>query len=83
MASITSLLSKEFMMLVGIAFMLSCVLGWYAMDQWLSTFAFRIQLSPLAFLISGFAAASIAWATVSYHFIKAARSNPCDAMRHD
>jgi putative ABC transport system permease protein len=82
-ASITSLLSKEFMMLVAVAFILACVFGWYAMDQWLNTFAFRIQLSPLAFLISGFMAAAIAWVTVSYHFIKAARSNPCDAIRHD
>ena len=81
--SITSLLSKEFMMLVGVAFILACVSGWYAMDQWLNTFAYRIQLSPLAFLISGFTAVSIAWVTISYHFIKAARSNPCDAIRHD
>jgi putative ABC transport system permease protein len=82
-ASITSLLSREFMMLVGLAFMLACIFGWYAMDQWLNTFAYRIRLSPLTFLISGFTAAAIAWATVSYHFIKAATSNPCDAIRHD
>jgi putative ABC transport system permease protein len=82
-ASITSLLSKEFMVLVGVAFILACGFGWYTMDQWLNTFAYRIQLTPLAFLISGLAAATIAWLTVSYHFIKAARSSPCDAIRHD
>jgi putative ABC transport system permease protein len=82
-ASITSLLSREFMILVGVAFILACIFAWYAMDQWLSTFAFRIQLSPLAFFISGSTAAAVAWVTVSYHFVKAARSNPCDAIRHN
>ena len=82
-SSITSLLSKEFMMLVGLAFILACMLGWYTMDQWLGTFAFRVHLSPSVFLVSGLTAAAIAWATVSYHFIKAASSNPCDAIRHE
>jgi putative ABC transport system permease protein len=81
--SITSLLSREFMMLVGVAFVLACVSGWYAMNEWLSTFAFRVELSPAVFLISGFTAAAIAWFTVSYHFVKAAASNPCDAIRHE
>ena len=81
--SITSLLSKEFMALVGLAFILACLFGWYIMDQWLSTFAYRIQLNPVIFLTSGCIAAVIAWATVSYHFIKAARCNPCDAIKND
>jgi putative ABC transport system permease protein len=53
------------------------------MNEWLSTFAFRVELSPTVFLISGFTAALIAWLTVSYHFVKAAASNPCDAIRHE
>jgi putative ABC transport system permease protein len=53
------------------------------MNVWLSTFAFRVVLSPTVFLISGFTAALIAWLTVSYHFVKAAASNPCDAIRHE
>jgi putative ABC transport system permease protein len=81
--SITSLLSREFMILVGVAFVLACVSGWYAMNEWLSTFVFRVELSPIVFLVSGFIAAVIAWFTVSYHFIKAASSNPCDALRHE
>lgn len=81
--SITSLLSREFMMLVGVAYVLACLAGWYAMNEWLNTFAFSVELSPTVFLISGFTAAAIAWLTVSYHFIKAAASNPCDAIRHE
>lgn len=63
--SITALLLKEFMLLVAIAFVLACVSGWYAMNEWLSTFVFRVELSPTVFLISGFTAAAIAWLTVS------------------
>jgi putative ABC transport system permease protein len=82
-ASITSLLSREFMILVAVAFVVACVAGWYVMSEWLNTFAFRIELSPTVFLICGFTAAAIAWITVSYHFVKAAASNPCDAIRHE
>jgi putative ABC transport system permease protein len=81
--SITSLLSREFMVLVSIAFVIACLLGWYAMEQWLNTFAYRVDLNPVIFLLSGLLAAVIAWATVSYHFIKAAGTNPCDAIRYD
>ncbi|WP_276371891.1 ABC transporter permease [Chryseolinea sp. H1M3-3] len=81
--SIHHMLSKEFMALVGIAFVVACVLGWYGMDTWLSSFAYHIDLDPAVFLLSGILAAFIAWLTVGYHFIKAARSNPCDAIRYE
>jgi putative ABC transport system permease protein len=57
--------------------------SWYAMDSWLSTFAYRIELGVAVFVIAGGAAAAIAWATVSYHFIKAARANPSDSLRYE
>ena len=82
-SSINTLLSQEFIKLIAISFALACVFGWYAMNEWLSVFAFRIELSPSVFLVSGLATAAIALATVSYHFIKAAKSNPCDAIRHE
>ena len=80
-ASVNMLLSKEFMILVGISFVIASALAWYAMKEWLSTFAYRIELSPLVFLLGGVVAAGIAWLTVSYHFIRAARSNPVEALR--
>ncbi len=80
-ASVNSMLSKEFMMLVGISFVIASALAWYAMHEWLNTFAYRIELGPVVFLLSGLTAAGIAWLTVSYHFIKAARSNPVEALR--
>ncbi len=80
-ASVNTMLSKEFMMLVGISFVIASALAWYVMKEWLSSFAYRIELGPLVFLLGGIMAAGIAWLTVSYHFIKAARSNPVEALR--
>jgi putative ABC transport system permease protein len=82
-SSVSALLSKEFMILVGIAFILASGLAWYAMDSWLGTFAYRIDLGPIVFILSGLIAAVIAWLTVSFHFIKAARSNPSDSLRYE
>ena len=82
-SSVSTLLSKEFMVLVGISFVVAAGLAWYAMDSWLSTFAYRIELGIGVFLIGGIIAASIAWLTVSFHFIKAARSNPSDSLRYE
>src|SRR6187549_2478466 len=79
-SSVSALLSKEFMLLVAIAFIMASGLAWYAMDSWLGTFAYRINLGPVVFILSGLIAAVIAWLTVSFHFIKAARSNPSDSL---
>jgi putative ABC transport system permease protein len=81
--SVSSLLSKEFMILVGISFALASGIAYYFMDSWLSSFAYRVPLGVGAFLISGVLAGTIAWLTVSYHFIKAARSNPADSLRYE
>lgn len=82
-ASVNSMLSKEFMLLVVISFVIASALAWYAMKEWLSTFAYRIELSPWLFLWGGVVAGSIAWLTVSYHFIRAARANPVEALRSE
>jgi putative ABC transport system permease protein len=82
-SSVSSLLSREFMILVGIAFVAASAIAWYVMDNWLSSFAYRIPMDAWAFIIGGLLAGAIAWLTVSYHFIKAARSNPADSLRYE
>lgn len=82
-SSVNALLSKEFMVLVGISFVLASALAWYVMTNWLNSFAYRIELGVSVFILGGAVAAAIAWLTVSYHFIKAARSNPADAIRYE
>ena len=66
-ASVNMLLSKEFMVLVSISFVIASALVWYVMDEWLNTFAYRIELGPVVFLVGGIMAAGVAWVTVSYH----------------
>jgi putative ABC transport system permease protein len=85
-ASVTSLsilLSQEFTKLVVIAFVPAAALAWYISNTWLNGFAYRIEISPLVFVLSGLAAIAIAWLTVSYQSIKAAAANPVDSLRYE
>jgi putative ABC transport system permease protein len=85
-ASVTSLalvLSKEFIVLVLIAFVPAAALGWWISSQWLSGFAFRVGINPLIFVGAGLSAIAIAFLTVSYQSIKAATSNPVNSLRYE
>lgn len=82
-SSVSTLLSKEFMWLVAIAFVVASALAYYLMDQWLASFAYRIELSATLFVLGGVLAAGVAALTVSFHFIKAARSNPVNSLRYE
>ena len=81
--SIVLLLSKGFTRLVLIAFVIAIPLAYWAMQTWLSDFAYRIDISVWPFLLAGGGALLIAWLTVSYQSIKAALSNPVDALRDE
>ena len=81
--SLSILLSKEFTKLVVIAFVPAAILAWYISDTWLNGFAYRIDINPLVFVLSGVAAILIAWFTVSYQSIKAATSNPVNSLRYE
>ena len=81
--SIVLLLSKGFTRLVLIAFVIAIPLAYWAMKTWLSDFAYRINISAWPFLLAGGVALLIAWLTVSYQSIKAALSNPVDALRDE
>lgn len=81
--SLTLILSKEFTMLVIVAFVPAAAIGWYTCEQWLSGFVYRIEISPLLFILSGLSAISIAWLTVAYQAVKAASTNPVKALRYE
>ncbi len=81
--SLSVLLSQEFTKLVVIAFVPAAALAWYVSDSWLHGFAYRIEMSPLVYVLSGLAAIVIAWLTVSYQSIKAAAANPVDSLRYE
>jgi len=80
---ITTLMSKEFAKLVLIAFVLAIFPAYYVMDQWLNDFANRVDIDIWVFVISGVSAFVIAWLTVSYQSLKAARINPVKSLRYE
>ena len=80
-ASITSLLAKEFLILVFIAFVIAAPITWIAMDKWLQNYAYRISISGWIFLIAGISALLVALLTISFQAIKAALANPVKSLR--
>ena len=78
---IVSLLSKDFLKLVSIAFLIASPLAWYFMNKWLEDFAYRIHINWMVFVIAGLAALFVALITVSFQAIKAAVANPVRSLR--
>jgi putative ABC transport system permease protein len=81
--NITFLLSKEFIMLVGLANVIAWPLIYFVMDDWLSNFATRISVSPAVFVVSGFLVVFVAIVTVSYKTIATAMADPVKALRYE
>jgi putative ABC transport system permease protein len=80
-ASIMASLSKEFLRLVVIAFVLAAPISWWLLNNWLQDFAYRIEIQWWMFAIAGLIAVGIAFLTVSIISIKAARANPVKSLR--
>jgi putative ABC transport system permease protein len=77
------LLSKDFLKLVVVANVIAVPLVWFLMDQWLSTFAFRITIGAWIFLVSATVTTLIALVTVSFQSISAAIANPVRSLRYE
>jgi len=77
------LLSKEFVLLVVVAFVLATPIAYTAMNRWLADFAYRIEISWRLFLIAGLVALLVALATVSYQAIRAALADPVESLRYE
>lgn len=85
-ASITNILllmSGNFMKLIIGGFIISIPIAWYAMQNWLEDYAYRIDVSWLTFLFVGIAALAIALFTVGGQSFKAALTNPVDCLRNE
>ncbi|HEY0678532.1 MAG TPA: FtsX-like permease family protein, partial [Chitinophagaceae bacterium] len=79
--SIMGLLSKHFVKLVMIASVVAFPVAWWAMNNWLEDFPYRVEISWWIFAIAAIAALVIALITVSFQSIKAAVANPVKALR--
>ncbi|MBC7935268.1 MAG: ABC transporter permease [Rhizobacter sp.] len=82
-ANILYLFSKEFTILIAVAFVIAAPLAWYLMNDWLSNFSYRINLGVGVFLLAAIVSLIIAWVTVGYKSMKAALSNPVVSLRSE
>lgn len=82
-SGITSMLSKDFLKLVGIAVLISSPLAWYFMKDWLNGFAFRIDFPWWYFAVAGIGAIALAFFTVGVQGLKAALANPVKSLRSE
>ena len=78
---IVMMLSKEFAVLILIAFFIAAPIAWYFMHQWLQQYAYRIALGAGFFIATILCSLGIAWLTVGYTATKAARANPVNSLR--
>ncbi|MBD2700495.1 ABC transporter permease [Spirosoma sp. BT702] len=81
--SIIALLSGDFLKLVAVAIVIASPLAWWAMHEWLQTFAYRIDIAWWMFTLAGGLVTGVALLTVSYQSIKAALVNPVKSLRSE
>jgi len=82
-SSIVGLFSTDFLKLVGLAFLVAVPLAYFAMQRWLEGFAYRIEIGPGVFLLTGTLVLLIALIPVSYQAIRAALADPVKSLRYE
>ena len=79
--NILLLFSKEFTVLIGVAFVIAVPVSWYVMSHWLNNFAYKITISWTVFAIAMAISLIIAWISVGYKALRAALVNPVKSLR--
>ncbi|MEQ8471606.1 MAG: ABC transporter permease [Marinoscillum sp.] len=77
------LLSRQFLVLAGLSFLISVPITIWAANKWLGDFAYRVDVSPMSFVIAGMLTIGLVLATISYQAIRTASSNPVKALRSE
>jgi len=81
--NIVYLFSKEFTLLIVIAFLISAPIGYYFMYQWLQDYSYKIPIGPGIFAMAMLISVTIAWASVGYKAVRAALTNPVKSLRSE
>lgn len=82
-SNIVQLLSKDFLQLVFLSLLIAIPLAWYFMSNWLDDFAYRVNIHWSTFVLAGITALGVAVLTISVQSVRAALSNPVDAIRSE
>src|SRR6266542_4394711 len=80
-SGIVILISKEFIILISIAFLIAVPVGYYFINEWLQDFAYRINIGWWMFALAGVLIMTLALVTMSFQAIKAAMANPVKSLR--
>ncbi len=81
--NIVTLISKEFIVLVVLAFIIAAPIAWWAMNNWLQDFAYRVTIVWWIFILAIVSTITIALLTLAYHAVKAAVANPVTSLRSE
>ena len=81
--SIINLLSKDFLRLILVAFILAIPLAYLFLDNWLNNFAYKLPLEWWMFVIAGVAAILIAYLTIGFQSFRVAMTNPANSLRSE
>lgn len=82
-SNIVIMLSKDFIFLIVIAFMIATPVAWIGVNQWLDGFAYHMNLNAWLFILTAVAGVIIAFITVAYQTLRAANSNPVNSLRNE
>jgi len=77
------LMGREFTILVLLAALVGCPVGWYLMHQWLSGYAYHVDVGYLTLVLAALACLVISLVTISYHSVKVATSDPVKSLRYE
>ncbi len=80
---LVNLMGREFAILVVVAAMIGCPVGWYLMHAWLSNYAFHIDVGISSLVMASLACLMISMGTVAYHSLKASSANPSHSLRYE
>ena len=82
-SQILSLMNKNFLKWVMLAFLIAVPISWYAIKTWLQNFAYKTTMSWCIFALAGMTALIIALLTVSWQSFRVARENPVNSLREE
>ena len=80
---ITTLLSKDFLLLVVISILIATPVAWFAMSSWLEGYAYRVNIQWWVFAFAGLLSVIVSLATISYQAVRAAMANPVKSLRNE
>ncbi len=82
-SSLVVMMNRQYMRLIVLSLLIASPIAWWTLQQWLDTFAYKIEISPFVFLLAGMAEVVLAMASVGYLSLRAASNNPSHVLKEE